>query len=78
MPAVLVPAGLPMGGAREVTFSCLAEPALFLALLALARASGTLSLSEMLGPGLSAVWATAGAALAAVSVSLFVVLLVEN
>ncbi len=67
-----------MGGAREVTFSSLAEPALFLALLVLARASGTLSLSEMLGPHLSAVWGTAGAALAAVTVSLFVVLLVEN
>jgi formate hydrogenlyase subunit 4 len=67
-----------MGGAREVTFSCLAEPALFLALLVLARATGTLSLSEMLGPPLGTVWASAGAALAAVSVSLFVVLLVEN
>jgi formate hydrogenlyase subunit 4 len=67
-----------MGGAREVTFSCLAEPALFLALLVLARASGTLSLSEMLGPQLASVWGTAGAALAAVFVSLFVVLLVEN
>jgi formate hydrogenlyase subunit 4 len=67
-----------MGGAREVTFSCLAEPALFLALLVLARASGTLSLSEMLGPQLAAVWGTSGAALAAVLVSLFVILLVEN
>jgi formate hydrogenlyase subunit 4 len=67
-----------MGGAREVTFSCLAEPALFLALLVLARASGALSLSEMLGPQLAAVWGTSGAALAAVLVSLFVILLVEN
>jgi formate hydrogenlyase subunit 4 len=67
-----------MGGAREVTFACLAEPALFLALLVLARASGALSLSEMLGPQLAAVWASVGAALAAVFVSLFVVLLVEN
>ncbi|HEU4430388.1 MAG TPA: NADH-quinone oxidoreductase subunit H [Myxococcota bacterium] len=67
-----------MGGAREVAFSCLAEPALFLALLVVARATGTLSLSEMLGPHLAGVWSTAGAALAAVAVSLFVVLLVEN
>ena len=67
-----------MGAAREVTFACLAEPALFLVLLVLARASGTLSLSEMLGPQLAAVWGSAGAALAAVLVSLFVVLLVEN
>jgi formate hydrogenlyase subunit 4 len=67
-----------MGGAREVTFSCLAEPALFLALLVLSRASGTLSLTEMLGPHLASVWQTTGAALAAVFVSLFVVLLAEN
>jgi formate hydrogenlyase subunit 4 len=67
-----------MGGAREVTFACLAEPALFLALLVLARASGGLSLTSMLGPELAAVWTSAGAALAAVFVSLFVVLLVEN
>ncbi len=67
-----------MGGAREVTFSCLAEPALFLALLVLARASGSLSLTGMLGPQLAAIWTTAGAALAAVVVSLFIVLLAEN
>jgi formate hydrogenlyase subunit 4 len=67
-----------MGGAREVTFSCLAEPALFLALLVLARASGSLSLAGMLGPDVAAAWAFEGASLAAVLVSLMVVLLVEN
>jgi formate hydrogenlyase subunit 4 len=67
-----------MGGAREVTFSCLAEPALFLGLLVLARASGSLSLSDMLGPQLAGAWGVAGASLAAVSASLLVVLLVEN
>jgi len=41
-----------MGGAREVTFSALAEPALFLGFAALARSSGSLSLSGMLAsPG---------------------------
>src|SRR6266568_7959236 len=40
-----------MGAAREVTFACLAEPALFLGLLVLVKVSGTLSLSAMLaGP----------------------------
>ncbi len=67
-----------MGGAREATFSCLAEPALFFGLLVLGRASGSYSLSGMLGPAIAATWSTAGAALAAVLVSWFVVLLVEN
>src|SRR5262245_9087272 len=67
-----------MGGAREATFSCLAEPALFFGLLVLARSSGSLSLSGMLGPAVAATWSTAGAALAAVLVSWFVVLLAEN
>jgi formate hydrogenlyase subunit 4 len=67
-----------MGGAREATFSCLAEPALFFGLLVLARASGSPSLSGMLGPSVAATWGAAGAALAAVLVSWFVVLLAEN
>ena len=37
-----------MGAAREVTFSVLAEPALFLGFAALAKVSGSLSLSGML------------------------------
>ena len=42
-----------MGAAREVTFSALAEPALFLGFAAMAKVSSSLSLSTMLlGPGL--------------------------
>src|SRR5579864_2070907 len=41
-----------MGAAREVTFACLAEPALFLGLLVLARLAGSLQLADMLGSGL--------------------------
>jgi formate hydrogenlyase subunit 4 len=67
-----------MGGAREVTFSCLAEPALFFGLLVLAHASGSYSLTDMLGPNVAFTWSIAGAALAAVLVSWFVVLLAEN
>ena len=67
-----------MGGAREATFSCLAEPALFFGLLVLARSSGSLSLSAMLGSGLAAQWPHAGASLVLVIVSLFIVLLAEN
>jgi formate hydrogenlyase subunit 4 len=67
-----------MGAAREVTFSCLAEPTIFFAFIVLARLSGELSLGGMLGPSLGASWLTAGAALGLILVSLFVVLLVEN
>jgi len=67
-----------MGSAREATFSCLAEPALFFGLLVLARASGSFSLSGMLGPAIAATWASATPALAAVLLSWFVVLLAEN
>jgi formate hydrogenlyase subunit 4 len=67
-----------MGAAREVTFACLAEPAFFMGLLVLARLSGSLQLSHMLGSSLAASWVTAGAALALVLLSWFVILLVEN
>lgn len=67
-----------MGAAREVTFACLAEPALFLGLLVLAKLTGSLQLGEMLGGTLASHWSTAGASLALVVLSWFVVLLVEN
>jgi formate hydrogenlyase subunit 4 len=67
-----------MGAAREVTFACLAEPALFLGLLVLAKLSGSLQLSGMLGTSLASSWPTAGASLALVLISWFVVLLAEN
>ncbi|MGC4119226.1 MAG: NADH-quinone oxidoreductase subunit H [Myxococcales bacterium] len=67
-----------MGGAREATFSCLAEPALFFGMVVLARFSGSLSLSTMLGAGLGEVWSQGGASLVLVGLSLFIVLLAEN
>ncbi|SRR6266542_1170745 len=67
-----------MGAAREATFSCLAEPALFLGLMVLVKRSASLSLGTMLGGGLSAEWLGAGASLVLVLVSLFIVLLAEN
>jgi formate hydrogenlyase subunit 4 len=66
-----------MGAARELTFSCLAEPALFFGLLALARVGGSLELSAVLavsGP----VWHSATAALVLIVASWFIVLLAEN
>jgi formate hydrogenlyase subunit 4 len=67
-----------MGGAREATFSCLAEPALFLGLLVLVKRSASLSLASMLGVGLPTAWGGAGASLVLVLVSLFIVVLAEN
>ncbi|KAF0241465.1 MAG: NAD-dependent dehydrogenase [Planctomycetota bacterium] len=67
-----------MGGAREATFSSLAEPALFFSMLVLARMSGSLSLGSMLGPAVGGMWSAAGASLVLVVVSLFIVLLAEN
>jgi formate hydrogenlyase subunit 4 len=62
-----------MGASREVQFAALAEPVLFLALAALARRTGSLSLSGILGAVTPSepVWAL-------VAVALLVVLLAEN
>ncbi|HZI94169.1 MAG TPA: NADH-quinone oxidoreductase subunit H, partial [Patescibacteria group bacterium] len=70
-----------IGASREAAFSALSEPALMLGLAAIARGTGSLSLSEMLGtpggtagPGASASLSS----LALVALSLFVLLLAEN
>jgi formate hydrogenlyase subunit 4 len=69
-----------MGAAREVTYACLAEPALFLGFLVLAKLSGSRQLATMLGADLGEHWQIAGdsAALALVLASWCVVMLVEN
>jgi formate hydrogenlyase subunit 4 len=67
-----------MGAAREVSWACLAEPALFFGLLVVARISGSLSLSPMLAAPWASGWVTAGAPLVLVLASWLVVLLVEN
>jgi formate hydrogenlyase subunit 4 len=67
-----------MGAAREVTFASLAEPALFLCFLVLARATGSISLSGMLGPPLPHAWGHAAPALVLASIGLFVVALAES
>lgn len=67
-----------MGAAREVTFACLAEPAFFLGLLVLAKLTGSLQLSAMLGSSLVSAWPTAGASLVLVFISWLIVLLAEN
>jgi formate hydrogenlyase subunit 4 len=67
-----------MGAAREATFACLAEPVLFLGLLVLARISGSLQMSGMLGDGVAGGWLTAASPMLLIVASWFVVLLVEN
>jgi formate hydrogenlyase subunit 4 len=67
-----------MGAAREVTFACLAEPALFFAVLVLAKISNSLSLSTMLHGPLLGAWAVSGPPLLLVLAGLFIVLLAEN
>ena len=67
-----------MGAAREVTFACLAEPALFFALLVLVRLSGTLTLAGMLHAPTQVSLATTAATLVLVGIGLFVVLLAES
>lgn len=66
-----------MGAAREVSFACLAEPALFLGLLVLAKLSGSLELATMLGTVMQH-WISQGASLGLVLLSWFIVLLAEN
>jgi len=66
-----------MGAAREVTFASLAEPALLLGLLALARVSHSLSLSALLAVDGHA-WRSASATLVLIIASWFIVLLAEN
>lgn len=68
-----------MGAAREVTFSCLAEPTLLFALLVLARGADSLTLGALFGPQLAGQWQSdTAASLGLILVCLFVVLLVEN
>jgi formate hydrogenlyase subunit 4 len=67
-----------MGAAREATFSAIAEPALFLGLLSLARSTHSLDLSHMLGRDLLPVWWTDTPALLLVALAVFTVALAEN
>jgi formate hydrogenlyase subunit 4 len=65
-----------MGASREAWFSALTEPALLLALAALARVSGSLSLSGMLSG--SAMGTGVGTALFLAAGTVFVIYLAEN
>lgn len=67
-----------MGASREVHFSALAEPALFLALAVLARLTKSASLSDMLGGVTVEMWRTHAHIIVLVAVALLAVVLAEN
>lgn len=67
-----------MGASREVAFSALVEPALFLGLGVLFRATGQLSFGPALGAALGLVWPHGALPLGLVAISLFLVFLSEN
>ncbi|KAB0665340.1 hydrogenase [Oryzomonas japonica] len=67
-----------MGAAREVTFSCLAEPVVLITLLVLSRLSGSLSLAGILTHSSTTLWLASGASLILLVAGLFMVLLAEN
>jgi len=67
-----------MGSAREVTFACLSEPALFFALLVLAKISGSLTLTTMLHAPANTLSAGIAAPLVLIGIGLFIVLLSET
>ncbi|MGE5268854.1 MAG: respiratory chain complex I subunit 1 family protein [Thiohalocapsa sp.] len=67
-----------MGASREVHFAVLAEPALLLALAALARTGGAMSLSAIYAALTPALWLALLPSLALVAMTLLVLLLVEN
>jgi formate hydrogenlyase subunit 4 len=67
-----------MGAAREVSFACLSEPAMFFGLLVLAKASGSITLTTMLHNATGGLSAAMAAPLVLVSIGLFIVLLAET
>ena len=67
-----------MGASREAAFSCLSEIALFLNFAALAVLSKSFSLSLLIGGRSWSSWVTMGPSLVLVTLSYFMILLVEN
>lgn len=67
-----------MGAAREITFACLAEPAMFFGLMALAKLTQSYSLSSMFSGSGMGEWTTAPATLVLVTSGWFIILLAEN
>ncbi len=67
-----------MGVAREITFGCLSEPAMFFNLLVLAKVAGSLEMQSLLGGSHLVTWQAAGAPLLLVLTSWFLLTLADN
>ncbi|MCE5186393.1 MAG: NADH-quinone oxidoreductase subunit H [Planctomycetaceae bacterium] len=67
-----------MGASREVQFSMLAEPALFIGLAVLARLTSSLSLAQAFSSVTPQVWASHCATLLLVAAAFVIILLAEN
>jgi formate hydrogenlyase subunit 4 len=67
-----------MGAAREVTFACFSEPALFFAFLVLAKISGEISLTPMMHGPLEEYSAIVAAPLVLIAIGVFIVMLAES
>ncbi|HEX3020551.1 MAG TPA: NADH-quinone oxidoreductase subunit H [Chitinispirillaceae bacterium] len=67
-----------MGSAREVTFACFSEPALFFAFLVLVKISGSLSLTPMLHGPANGFSVAIAAPVVLIAIGLFVVMLAES
>lgn len=67
-----------MGAAREVSFACLVEPALFFILITLARLGKGLSLTDIFIALTGMQWMQGGAVILLLAGAMFVVLLAEN
>lgn len=67
-----------MGAAREVTFACFAEPAMFFCLLVLVKVTGSLQMVELFHGSLFAKSGAAAAPLLLVLMSWFLLMLAEN
>ena len=67
-----------MGVAREVTFACLAEPAMFLGLLALVKVSGSLQMLDLLTGAHAVSWTVDGAPLLLIITSWFLLTLADS
>jgi formate hydrogenlyase subunit 4 len=67
-----------MGASREVTFSALSEPALFIGLAAIAKCTGFISLSQMFSSIAPGLWLSSGPALVLTAFAILIVFLAEN
>lgn len=67
-----------MGSAREVTFACFSEPALFFAFLVLIKISGAISLTPMLHGPLNEFNVGIAAPVVLIALGLFIIMLAES